>query len=160
MKRVAIIDDEIHTGLLKHRNGQIEKHGIENNTLKKISLNEGTLKLSHGTICAQILEHYAQVEYELINIKLLREKTDDIQTKDIGQAEVQQLKLALEKCIALNVDIISMSLGLTVLNDARVLDIIIAQLNEMGVIMVAAGSNSGAKNQKYNTWFNDVIPEL
>ena len=143
MKRVAIIDDEIHTGLLKHRNRLIEKHVIENNTLKKISLNEDTLKLSHSTICAQILEHYAQVEYELINIKLLREKTDDIQTKDIGQAEAKQLKLALEKCAALKVDIISMSLGSTILNDARVLDNTIEQLNEMGVIMVGAGSNIG-----------------
>ena len=143
MVKVAIIDDEIHVGMLLHSSRLTEKYLIKNHTIKKISFKEETLKLSHGTICAQILEHYAQAEYELINIKLLKEKTDNIRTKDFGQAEVQQLKLALEKCLELGVDIISMSLGSTVLNDARVLDGVIARLNEVGVIIVAAGSNNG-----------------
>lgn len=142
---MAIIDDEIHAGMLLHKNRLIEKHLTKNHIIQQTLLaeNDKTLKLSHGTICAQILEHYAQVEYKLVNVKILEEKTDNRRKKDAGYAKAQQLKLALEKCAELNVDIISMSLGSTVLHDARILDDIILQLNEMGVIMVAAGANNG-----------------
>jgi hypothetical protein len=57
MKRVVMIDDEIHAGMLLHKNRLIEKHLTKNHIIQQTVLteNDQTLRLSHGTICAQIL---------------------------------------------------------------------------------------------------------
>ena len=144
--KVAFIDTGINTNYLKNpervtsrfiiNNGQSEKYPLFTSSSKSISDD-------HGTMCARIFEHYAEdYDYQIVDIKVLNSIYDTDDNEVIGKGNIKDLNKALELCLDLNVDIISMSLGSLLLSDSRYVRDIIDELNNNGVMIVAANSNS------------------
>jgi len=104
LSRIAIIDTEI------------DPNHIKNKAIEYIDLcgggGEMSNALSHGTICAMVLEHCA-VEYELVNIRIFQES--------IGKVfgELGLLCEALKLCRDLRIDVVSLSAVTSILSDSR-----------------------------------------
>lgn len=130
MAVIAIIDDAINPQfpifykvkqVIRIQNG----HFINNPRFTESSY-------THATICAMLLDKFTN-NYEIINIQILKDMTT--------QTGIKNLQCALELCLSLKVDIISMSIGTIFLSNSIWLNDIIMKLYSKGVIMVAALSN-------------------
>lgn len=130
MSRIAIIDDAIQEEFLANKT--VKEHIIlyeEKPGQKGI---ETANPYTHATTCAIILEACTE-NYEIINLQIMK----DCKTP----ANINSLVRALEICLDLEVDIISMSVGTVRLSESLKLNKIMKELGRREVIMVAASSN-------------------
>ena len=93
---------------------------------------------SHGTICAEILDQFLE-DYELINIEAL---PNENLGKRKAMGSIQALREALEICLDLKADIVSISAATTLLSDSAVICDLAFKLSQTS-ILVAALDNHG-----------------
>ena len=105
MSRIAVIDTAVD-------NKYIGGKAIERINLCKGSDNSTGNEISHGTLCAMILSHFAS-DYKLVNIQILREN----KAKAFGG--IGLLAEALRLCLELNVDVVSLSAVSSILSDSK-----------------------------------------
>lgn len=86
--------------------------------------------LSHGTVCAAILTNHA-CNADIISISIA----------DHSNLLISNLETALHWCMQNQIDIISMSIGVTSCLGLNQLFPIFKELEQMGIIVVASGSN-------------------
>ena len=126
--KIALIDSIVETETL--RATQIDQVAITKEA--KMGRQEDPLP-SHGTLCAKILDAYVG-EYDLVSLPIMQaEETGRM--KSYG--DVQDLKKALELCIDLKVDIVSLSCVSSLLSDTDVLYDVAKKLSEQAVILAA-----------------------
>lgn len=131
--KVAIIDDGIYPiNVLK--NCDIESYEVVDLKITKRQA-AGSL-LSHGTICAYIIEKTCKIP-KLIDLKILNENKRGL---------IGDLVIALEWCLQNNIKLIHMSLGTLNFHDYILLKNLIKKLIENGSILVSAIHNSGLKS--------------
>ena len=128
LSRIAIIDTVIDARYLSNK--EIEHVNLCDTDTKIIGD-----ALGHGTMCAMMLDCYT-TDFELINIQVF---PDD---KPFAVGDVNLLAKAFEKCLDLNVDIVSVSSVTTLLSDSRLLYDISYRLSECAII-VGALDNTG-----------------
>lgn len=126
--RIAIIDDGVNLSKLRWPFA----------VRKQISLPE-SLELprsgiTHGTICAMLLEQCAS-RYELIDIQITENWKNPV--------SVQEMAKALLRCIEEKADIICLSIGTTCLSEHKYLGPVMEALEKKGIQVVASLSNAG-----------------
>jgi len=140
---ICIIDDGVNEGVfgtrvltdieitrtLKVRKRAKPHHDLEN----------------HASICAGIIRKYAQ-EAPLHSVKILNMK---------DRAEAEQLAAAIRWCADNGMRILNMSLGTTNYRDFKMVREAASYARKKGVIIVAAGNNSGRLTYPAGLW--DVI---
>ena len=128
MNRIAIID----TAIDAERIGRKDIEYI--NLCEETSKNEAQ-KVSHGTMCAMVLDHCTS-NYELVNIRIFE--------GDVAKAytDVGALAKALELCKDLKIDIVSLSAVSSILSDTKYLYDITCELSK-NTIIVSALDNIG-----------------
>lgn len=146
MARIAFIDTGINTYYLEDPNRVTARFVVSDGRCDGyplFSAASDSICNDHGTMCARIFEHYAgDCEYQIIDIKVLNSIYDIEDSENIGKGNINDLNTALELCLDLKADIISMSLGSSLLSDSRYVRDTIDKLNQKGTIIVAANSNS------------------
>ena len=146
MAKIAFIDAGINTNYLRNPDRVVARFVVRDGRSEEYPLfttSSDSICEDHGTMCARIFEHYAKdYDYQIVDIKVLNSIYDTDDNDNIGKGNIQDLNKALELCLDLNVDIISMSLGSSLLSDSRYVRDIIDELNNNGVMIVAANSNS------------------
>ena len=139
MIKVAIIDTGINGASLKSPNIIEKRYLISDTNIKQESVLKKDPPSDHGTICAQILEDTINndIPYHLIDIDIFSIGNDNT----IFSSNIQRLKKALDLCLTINVDVISMSIGSRNLSDYQIIKESIMAIYERGIIMVASGDN-------------------
>lgn len=126
MSKIAILDSWVDPKRISPRAYEYIDLCRENNT-------PPAAKITHGTMCAMVLDHCA-TGYELVNIQIMP-NYDGESIKTFGS--VDALAEALDLCAALDVDIISMSAVTSLLSDSKKLYDKIKALSERAVIVAA-----------------------
>ncbi|QUH29446.1 S8 family serine peptidase [Vallitalea guaymasensis] len=127
--RVAIIDD----GIAKCLPGELINKNIEINSNNILLQSNGEDKLTHGTICASIIEKYAHNISSISSIKILDHN---------GNGNITQLYTALEWCIQYNINVVNLSLGSIYFDDMQSIRKIVNRCASLNIILVCAASNS------------------
>lgn len=129
--KVAVIDDGVFPQSV---NLSVKNHFVKNGIVKSIDgLN--IAPLSHGSICAKIIEKYVNYDVSIIGIQILNE--DDTGLLD-------DLIAALKWCNENDVRVINLSCGLSGQVETDDLLEICQKLNNNGIKIVAAQNNNGA----------------
>ena len=123
MSRIAIIDAAID-------NRYIGGKQIEFYDLCGDDLHDDANAVSHGTVCAAVLDFCAG-DYELINIRMLGSSD----SKVFG--EIDLLAKALNLCMELKVDVVSLSAVSSILSDSKKLFNITRELSKQASIVSA-----------------------
>ncbi len=123
MSKVAILDTSVDMYLIKNVKIEIFDLCFGGNA-------DYAKELNHGTLCAMVLEECAS-EYELINIRIFEE--DEMKT----YCDIDKLCEALQLCVALNVDVVSLSAGTMRLSDSKRLYGLTERLSKQAVIVSA-----------------------
>ena len=131
MSRIAVID------------AAIDRAYIGGKHVEFIDLCGGVEKppgggISHGTMCAMVLDHCAD-DYELVNIRIF--------DSDEGKVfcDVELLAKALNLCLELDIDVISLSAVSSILSDSRHLYGVTKKLSDRAAIV------SALDNRRYVT---------
>ena len=103
------------------------------------------ISFAHGTICAAIIQKHC-LNSEIYSIRLLNEK---------GNGLIEHLKPALDWCIKKGIYLVNLSLGTTHFRDKTLLRTLINHYASMGIVIVAATSNSGYES--YPASFSNII---
>ena len=131
MSKIAILDtnifsEELHCNTFSYYNVLSEKDDSAENE-----------SCSHGTICSYLLD-INTTDYELVNIQVL-------QNAPLGEGKprgsIENLRSGLLLCDKLDVDIVCLSAGSTMLSDAMVIYDIVRKLSKDKII-IAAQDNS------------------
>lgn len=130
---IALLDDELNTMYLQ-RPDLIACYMIDGNTVKRISAMNSFTSISHGTVCATVLEKHLCGE-KFTYIQVMNSESDN--------GNIRDLRTALEFCLKIKVDIISLSIGSTRLSDYFILRPIIKKLGENKTLIFAAQCNDG-----------------
>ena len=131
MNRIAIIDDEINCSFIDGI--RITKYRLNGTELKPIQYQSDNIpEYGHATVCAKILSTYAK-GFEIINIVIMKDRRHP--------ATIEALCNALEACIELNIELVSMSLRSQYLSDSIYLRKVVEKIHKKGIIMVSALSN-------------------
>lgn len=125
--KIAILDDGINPEIVPQYI-KLKSYRIEDGEIIKYKETE---KLTHGTICAYILQSHT-IDCKIISIKVLDSKTK--------KANIKDLLTALHWCIKNNIKLINMSLGSSNFHDKNAFDSLIKSLGNK-VIIVAACNN-------------------
>lgn len=159
MSKIAVIDTGINILGLFHPDRVIARYCIKNGEHIKTSplpmwspesrktfwsVDNTHIPYGHGTLCAQVLEFYSDIageDYTVTDIQLWDESDAQTPGKVKNTGCINNLHGALQLCLSLDIDIISMSLGSYMLSDSPVMGDIIRALYEAGIIMVAACDN-------------------
>jgi hypothetical protein len=131
LSRIAMIDTAINR---KYINNKM----IEHINLCENSGDDSHSEISHGTLCAMVLDYCAS-DYELVNIQIFK----DSKGKVFG--EIGRLAQALRLCQELSIDVISLSAVSSVLSDSKHLYGITHELSKNTVIA------SALDNRQYMT---------
>ena len=115
MTTIAILDDGISSSRIPTL-GKIERW-IAVAEDGAISQGDEPDKMTHGTLCAAIICSYAP-DAKLISVKVLDPTT--------LKGSINQIRYALEWCIAQNVSLINLSIGSTSFKDWKLLQPVIA----------------------------------
>lgn len=125
--KIAIIDEGIKTEKLNHpENIRCQINMFEKDNIIKSG--------NHGTNCAKLLESCTK-GYELLDIRIVEQWNNP--------ANVNNLILALERCIEEKVDFICLSAGTEYLSEAQYFEKIIKKLQKEGICVIASLSNQG-----------------
>ncbi len=128
--RIAIIDDGVSKDAVY---SNLEQYAVCNDCVCEAK--EPCNSLSHGSICAKIIEKYIENDdITFISIQVLNED-------DIG--EISDLIAALNWCVDQKIDIINLSLGTPPCPKANELNEICQFLCNSGTKIVAASNNNG-----------------
>lgn len=123
MPKIALIDTYVNPRYIK------------NGTVRHIKLLQGEEhddeSISHGTLCAMLIDCCTS-DYDLINIQIL---PDAGTRKSFGS--IDNLAEALDMCIELDIDIISMSAVTSLLSDSKLIYAKAKRLSEKTVIVGA-----------------------
>ena len=139
--KIVIVDDGVSPLAV---NCSVINYEIQNqNVIKKESVDYSPL--SHGSLCAKIINKYADVD-EFISIKVLSE--DD-------QGLIEDLIEALRFCVGLNIHIINISCGVAYNEQIKELYAICSQLYYSKTIIISAMNNNG--DLSYPACFTNVI---
>lgn len=125
---MGIIDSGINQCVI---NGKVTQEVFcgKNDTYKEADIN------GHGTMCAGIIERMAAPELEFVSAKIFHREL---------KATEQQIAEALAYMVDMKVDIINMSLSVS-LSDSKLLEKLCRKLYELGIILISASANSGKK---------------
>lgn len=144
MFKIAIIDDGVNECVFDkckanytyriNRNGTIDRY---------VNYNK---KISHGTICAAIIQQYASIETLLYSIKIKPYNKN---------GNIDCLIKAIDFCVEQDIKVINLSLGSTDENDKCKIFRSITDATKKGVIVVAALSNENITT--YPASFSMVI---
>lgn len=121
MNKIAIIDTIVDTSRIQNKN--IEIYDLYFNSNR-----EDMCTINHGTLCAMVLEECAS-DYELINIRIFEE--DEMKT----YCDIDKLCEALQMCIALDINVVSLSAGTMRLSDSKRLFELTKNLSKQAVII-------------------------
>ena len=121
MSKIAIIDTIVDTSRIRNKNIVIYDLYLNSNT-------EDVCTLNHGTLCAMVLEECAS-DYDLINIRIFEE--DEMKT----YCDIDKLCEALQLCVALDINVVSLSAGTLRLSDSNRLFELTKKLSEQAVIV-------------------------
>lgn len=139
--KIAILDTAVNSNIVDAENSR----KLNDKTTFKNVINKQNSNLSHGTLCAKIIEKY-DPSAMLICIKVLE---DD----DFGL--ISELEDALEWCFSEQIFMVNLSLGtVNSLNRASLLSVVNYYANR-GMIIIAATSNMGLRT--YPASFSNVI---
>lgn len=125
--KIAIIDEGIKTEKLNHP--EYIQHQI-NMFEKENAIKSG----NHGTNCAKLLESCTK-GYELLDIRMVEQWNNP--------TNVNNLILALERCIEEKVNFICLSAGTEYLSEGQYFEEIIRKLEKEGICVIASLSNQG-----------------
>lgn len=131
MTTIAILDDGISSSGIPSP-GKIERW-IAVAEDGAISQGDEPDKMTHGTLCAAIICSYAP-DAKLISVKVLDPTT--------LKGSINQIRYALEWCIAQNVSLINLSIGSTSFKDWKLLQPVIARLIRNNIPLICACSNN------------------
>ena len=131
MTTIAILDDGISSSRIPTL-GKIERW-IAVAEDGAISQGDEPDKMTHGTLCAAIICSYAP-DAKLISVKVLDPTT--------LKGSINQIRYALEWCIAQNVSLINLSIGSTSFKDWKLLQPVIARLIRNNIPLICACSNN------------------
>lgn len=126
MSKIAIIDTIVDTSRIRNKNTAIYDLYFNSNT-------EDVCTLNHGTLCAMVLEECAS-DYDLINIRIFEE--DEMKT----YCDIDKLCEALRLCIALDINVVSLSAGTMRLSDSKRLFELTEKLSKQSVIISSLGN--------------------
>ena len=129
MKRIVLIDGEVNKRMLRYPERLVKTVRLTED--KGETCND--LNTRHATLIAGILEQLAS-GYQIVNIAVLGQE---------HSARIADLITALNMCIELDADIVSMSMGSALPTDALQLYPITKEIADHGTVIVAAQSNSG-----------------
>jgi len=121
MSKIAIIDTIIDTSQIQNKNIEIYDLYFKSNS-------EDMCTLNHGTLCAMVLEECAS-DYDLINIRIFEE--DEMKT----YCDIDKLCEALQLCIALDINVVSLSAGTMRLSDSKKLYELTERLSKQAVVI-------------------------
>ena len=124
MQKIAIID-----------NGIDAKKIVMDNKMQTINFVSQTSPGSHGTICALIIKQYLP-EVQFVDLKVLHG----------NEGNADRLFDALQWCLYNDVTIINISCGTEQLKQKIRIRQLINRLVKKGIVVIAAGSNSGLKS--------------
>jgi hypothetical protein len=139
MVKIALIDDEIALEMLN------SPEKIDCFYKKTREREKSEVHVTHGTLCAGIIEEYA-VDYHLFAFGLYFKN---------GQSSIIDFITALDMCLKMEVDIISLSVGTVKLSDSIILQPIISKVLEKNIIIVASNSNGCWRTLP--AYFNGVV---
>lgn len=129
--RIAIIDDGVNKAHFKNIHN-LKCFKVRNQKMVEY-IPKSTL-LTHGTICAAIIQKYVNCQIEIISYKV----------KDYGKAGYSEdLRIALECCAKDDIDILNVSIGSMEKKDRRSYQAIVNDIVKKGTMVVAAMSNDG-----------------
>lgn len=141
MVKIAIIDTGIDIEQLQCRTIVEDAYIIDNNLIPVKVFDRSNITEQHGTICARILEKYLaynNVDYSIIDINAFYAKDN----KSSLYTEVDKLTSALELCLELKVQIVSLSLGIQIIRNIKKLENAVKKLELNNTIIIAAGDNN------------------
>lgn len=128
--RVAVIDEGIHENMdfvfKKINRCYVEKGRLYQGTAEQI------LPLSHGTICAAVIAS-KETDIELFDIRIFKD----------GNAEMEDLIIALQYCISCGAQVINLSCGTLNYLDYKKVEPTLYKLRRKNVMIVSAFSNQG-----------------
>lgn len=129
MYKIAIIDDGVNDGVFDKCKASYSYCITREGTRRYISQNK---KISHGTICAAIIQQYTNYNNILYSIKI---------KKFNKNGNIEYLVKAIDFCIKNDIKVINLSLGSTDENDKYQIFQSISAAFAKGIIIVAALSN-------------------
>lgn len=129
---VALIDTGIRQDLLKR---SVVKADMIVEASGEIHLRqpENRIITAHGTVCAQIIENYAE-KVEFYSLQIFSDKEE--------RATCDQFLSALRWCCEKKIPVVHMSIGTTYLPDAIRIYPVVKKMLKQGQLLVAAYSNS------------------
>ena len=144
MCRIAIIDDGVNGGVFDKCKASYTYHINRNGNIDRYI--NYSKKISHGTICAAIIQQYTNIEHLLYSIKI----------KPCNKnGNIDFLIRAIDFCVENDIKVINLSIGSTDENDKCRIYHSITNAFEKGVIVVAALSNENITT--YPASFSMVI---
>ncbi len=142
--KVAVIDNGINELVLEKKLENSILIDTDGNCVKdKKKITQQVFQ--HGTICAKIIENIFE-ECGIVSIRIL---------DDRGKGKTNCLEPALKWCYRNNIYIVNLSFGTTHFIDKCNLRRIINQYANQGMLIIAAGANSGYTS--YPASFSNVI---
>lgn len=129
--KIAIIDDGVNRFHFRNIDN-LTNYRVTNDQMVEYS--PKSTAITHGTICAAIIQKNVDFEIEIISYKV----------KEYTKAGyVIDMKTALESCIQHNIDIVNVSVGSLDYEDCEILQPIINKMIRRSMIVVAAMGNNG-----------------
>ena len=141
MVKIAIIDTGIDIEQLQYKTIVEDSYVINNSLLPVRIVGRSNITEQHGTICAQILEKDLarfNINYSIIDINAFC--TPDNETS--LYTEIDRIASALELCLELKVQLVSLSLGIQIIRKIKKLENVLKRLELNNTIIVAAGDNN------------------
>ncbi len=131
MSRIVIIDSYVdHT--------QVKANSFEYiNLCGDVCSKNITDRITHGTACAMVLDKCTS-DYDLINIQVLPNFQKGY-AKTFGT--IQILIEAMDICLDMDIDIVSMSIGSSILSDSKKLYAKVEALSKKAVVVAALDNN-------------------
>ncbi|MEG1513351.1 MAG: S8 family serine peptidase [Clostridia bacterium] len=128
---LAIIDDGVSPMRIK-----VKTQCYEVVDTKCMKMEEPTYCINHATRIASVITDYQGSNIDLVSIKILDNAS--------SYGNIAYLVIALEWCIAHDIDVINLSVGSIHFADRSILSPIMKRVYEKGIVVVAAYSNNGA----------------
>lgn len=127
---IAVIDDGINRYMIS---SDIRSSIMITNDLDIVSYhNTDREKLTHGTICASIIESYFH-NAVFSSVRILSDRM---------RGSINQLVKSLEWCMLNDIDVVNISLGSHYSKDKDVLKKVINQVTKKGLIIISASDNN------------------
>lgn len=130
--RLAILDNGIHPEACP-----LAESFMINDNLSATALKTSTVSpLSHGSICARIIQRYTDLEnVEVFNIQILEDNS--------WRGNIQKLLKAFELCISMDIRVVHLSIGTYTFEDFAKLENAVSKLLDSDRFLIASAGNRG-----------------